>query len=204
MSDRLFFSYSFQYPSLHTSLSYSPSPSNYSFPVSPPTSDIAYPAIIPRISILVCSHHCLDSYSHGFCSAAIHNSMIGRVTIFSNVFWWQAIYTLISSSPTVSQWVDTTMSHPVNVWGPCLPSLVPPSGGNPQGTYPDRGSLPTSRTEIEAPRVPLPHKISPLFSYPLPPSPKASPVIPTLSAPAIGSVPPIRQSLSEDNNVRPK
>ena len=64
------------------------------------------------------------------------------------------------------------MSHPIDVWRPGLTSAVTPSGGNPRGPSPDGRSLPTSLSQIEAPLALPPHKISPQFSYPLPPSPK--------------------------------
>ena len=95
-------------------------------------------------------------------------------------------------SPPLSvphQCAGTAMYHTVDIWVPCLLSTVPTGGGNPRGPSPSGGSLPKSLTQTEAPLAPLPHKISPLFSYLLLPSPKASPVIPNLPAPALGSVP---------------
>ena len=61
---------------------------------------------------------------------------------------------------------------------------------NPRRPSPAGGSLPTYLTQTEAPLAPPPHKISLPFSYPIPPSPKASPVVTTFLAPAVGSVPP--------------
>ena len=103
-SDRLYLSYSFQSPSLHNSLFYSPSPSPYdpSVPISPSTSASACPALIPRISIARWSHHFLDSHIPGFLSVTRHKSMIVWVAIYcATVLWMQSIYTPISSSPTI-------------------------------------------------------------------------------------------------------
>ena len=93
--------------------SFSISPSIFPYPnihlpliprIPPPTSAAVFPALIPRISIAGCSHHRLDILSPSFRSTARHNYMIGQVAIyFAAVFWWQSIYTLISSSPTVSR-----------------------------------------------------------------------------------------------------
>ena len=65
--------------------------------------------------------------------------------------------------PVLPQWVGTLMSHPVDIWGPCLPSTVLPVGGNPQGPSSARGSLPMSRIQTEAPLAPLPHNIPMIF-----------------------------------------
>ena len=82
------------------------------------------------------------------------------------------------------------MSHPVDVWVPSPPSAVPDGGGNPRGSSTTGGSLHTSLTKTEAPLAPPPHKISPPLSYPLPPSPKASQVIPIFPTTDVSSVPP--------------
>ena len=106
--------------------------------------------------------------------------------------------------PEPPQWVVKTMSHPVDVWGPWPQSAVPPCGGNPRGSSPVRGSVPTSLTQTKAPLVSLPHKIYPPFSYMLLPSPK--------SFTSRSHIPRARcrlcsaavQSSSKDENFRPK
>ena len=71
-------------------------------PCLPPTSAASCPALIPRIFRAGCSHHRHDSCSPVFWSSARHKSIIGRVAMYcATVFWWRAIYTPISSSPTV-------------------------------------------------------------------------------------------------------
>ena len=110
------------------------------------------------------------------------------------MFWWQAINNQSNPAatfPEPPQWVGTPMSYPIDVWGPCPPSAVPPGGGNSQGTSPPGESLLMSLIQIEVLHAPLPHKISPLFSYPLPPSSKYSPVLPTFPAPAVDFVSPL-------------
>ena len=76
------------------------------------------------------------------------------------------------------QWMGTPIYHPLDVWGPCLPSSVPPGGETPQGISTTRGSLPMYRTQTESLLAPLPHKTSPPFSYLIPPLPRYPPSVP--------------------------
>ena len=140
-----------------------------------------------------CSHRLLDRFSLFLRYSTRHNSMIVRVSIYcATVLWRRVIYTPISSNPTIS------IATPIGAYthfpyciclGPCPPSAAPPGGGKPQGISPDRGSVPMSQTQIEAPLVPLPHKTYSPFSYLLPIFPKYSPVIPIVPEPYLGSVP---------------
>ena len=161
------------------------SPSEY----DPPSADTC-PALIPMIFRAECYHHLLGGSITGFRSATIHNSMIGRGAMYcATVFWQRAIYIPISSSTTISS--AAPKYRPDNVWGPCLPSTVPPVGETPLGNSTTGGSVPMSRTQTGAPIVPPPHITSPLFSYPLPPFPRSSSAVPILPAPSGGSVPPL-------------
>ena len=89
-----------------------------------------------------------------------------------------------------TQWLGKSMSHPFDIWVPCMLSVISPGGETPQWPSPSRVSLPTSLTQIESLLAPPPHKISPPFSYPLHPSPKSLPVVPTFPSPSVCSVPP--------------
>ena len=72
-------------------------------PVSSLPSSATFPALIPMISMAGCSYHCLDRKIPSDRSAAKHKSMIGWVAVYcATVFWWQEIYTPISSIPTIS------------------------------------------------------------------------------------------------------
>ena len=95
----------------------------------------------------------------------------------------------VPSLPAPLQWVGAPTSRPDDVWGPCLPSTVPPSGETPWGTSPTGGSGTTSQTKTIAPLATLPCRTSPPFSYPLPPSIISLSAIPILPAPSVGSVP---------------
>ena len=104
-SDSLWLSYSFQSPYLHPSLPFStsPSPSDSSITFSTPSSASAFPALIPRISRVGCSHHRLNIRSPGFRSAARNKYMIVWVAMYcATVFWWREIYALILSRPTIA------------------------------------------------------------------------------------------------------
>ena len=71
-------------------------------PVSSLPSAATYPALILMIFRASCSHHLLNRRIPGFRSSAKHKSMIGRVAIYcATMFWRRAIYTPISSNPTI-------------------------------------------------------------------------------------------------------
>ena len=56
----------------------------------PPPSAAACPTLIPIISRVGCSHHCLDRCSPGFRSAARQHSLIGCVAMnCATMFWWR-------------------------------------------------------------------------------------------------------------------
>ena len=87
-----------------THLPYSPSPSesDSSPPISFLPSMATCPSLTPIIYRVGCSHRLLYRRIPGFSSTAKHKSMIGRVAIYcATVFWRRAIYTPISSSPTI-------------------------------------------------------------------------------------------------------
>ena len=90
-------------PILHPPLPYSHSLLDYSVSISSPPYDSTFPFLIPRVSRMGCSHHRLDRHIPGFRSATRHKFIIGLFTMYSaTVFWRQAIYTPIASSPTIA------------------------------------------------------------------------------------------------------
>ena len=174
---------------------YYPSPSNSNSPppVSFLTSMATCPSLIPMISREGCYHHRLDRRITSVRSSAKYKSMIGRASMYCvAVFWWwryipQSIP--IPPFPALLQWVGAPTSYPADVWGPYLPSAVPPSGETPRWPSTTGGSLPTSRTQTGAPLAPPPHRTSPLFSYTLPPVPRYSSSVPIFTSTSGGYIP---------------
>ena len=125
-------------------------PSNSFYPVSSTIYASARAALIPRISIMGCSHHLCESRIPGLLSTVRHKSKIGQVVMYcATVLWRRAIYTPISSSPTVSS--ATLMGGYIHLpfsWssGPMptirqtalsgeVPHGIPPQGGLADGGH---------------------------------------------------------------------
>ena len=196
MYDRIWFSYSFQYPSLHPSIYYSPSlsSSDSSVPISLPPYDAACPTLISMISREGCSNHCLDRRSPGFRSTARHKFVIVQVAMYcATMLWRRAIYAPISSIPTVASAAPMgAYTHVPYRWslGPVPTILCTAWWWKTLRGFSSGGSLPTSWTQTESPLAPPPHKISLMFSNLLPPFPKSSLVVHTFPSPSVGSVSP--------------
>ena len=107
----------------HMPIPYSPylSASNSSTLVFPYPYIASFSALIPKKSWAGCSQHFLDRRIPSFCSAARHNSMIGRVVIYC-----ATLYRVLVAY---------------------LPSAAPLGGETPLGISPTRGSEPMSRNQ---------------------------------------------------------
>ena len=129
-----------------------------------------------------------------FRSASRQKSMIGKVAMYcATVFWRQAIYTPISSSPTISSATPTGgYTHVPSHWslGPMPVIRRTTRWWNPSRDFSNQGSETTSRTQTGVPLTPLTHRSPLSLSYPLTNFPRSSPSVPIFSTTSGGSFPP--------------
>ena len=122
------------------------------------------------------------------------------------MFWQQAIYTQISSSPTIASAAPMHgYTHVPFSWrSGRMPAIRQTAQWwKPTRALSSQGSPPTSPTQAISPLVPPPHRILPLPSYPPLLSPRSLPSSPTFRSLFIFCS-TAGQSSSVDKKIRPK